>query len=231
MSLPSQARVIEISAPGDAEVLKPAMRPVPVARGHDILIAVRAAGVNRPDVYQRMGQYDPPPGASDLPGLEAAGVVAAVGEAVTRWKVGDAVTALLPGGGYAEYALTHEDHALRVPASSGRSRASENSTHATASRCSAGATASVFGLRGYLTAIAFAGEPTPPTRFSGLTVRRHSQTPSRAQSSASSSSAHCSPMTTPSSAIKLECIMPQWRGWTPSFSVSSREKAVPMIGG
>ena len=116
MSVPSHARVIEISAPGDAEVLKPAMRPVPVASGHDILIEVHAAGVNRPDVYQRMGQYDPPPGASDLPGLEAAGVVAAVGEAVTRWKVGDAVTALLPGGGYADYALTHEDHALRVPA-------------------------------------------------------------------------------------------------------------------
>jgi putative PIG3 family NAD(P)H quinone oxidoreductase len=80
-----------------------------------ILIHVDHAGVNRPDALQRAGSYAPPPGASDLPGLEAAGTVAAVGPDVTRWRVGDAVCALLPGGGYAEYAVTHQDHALPVP--------------------------------------------------------------------------------------------------------------------
>jgi putative PIG3 family NAD(P)H quinone oxidoreductase len=80
-----------------------------------ILIAVDHAGVNRPDALQRAGNYAPPPGASDLPGLEAAGIVARVGPGVTRWKEGDAVTALLPGGGYAEYAITHQDHALPIP--------------------------------------------------------------------------------------------------------------------
>jgi NADPH2:quinone reductase len=88
-----------------------------------ILIAVDHAGVNRPDALQRAGSYAPPPGASDLPGLEAAGVVAKVGPGVTRWKEGDAVTALLPGGGYAEYALTHQDHALPVPAGMGMAEA------------------------------------------------------------------------------------------------------------
>jgi NADPH:quinone reductase len=91
------------------------VRPVPAPGHGQIVIRVAHAGVNRPDALQRAGAYDPPPGASDLPGLEAAGHVAAVGPGVTRWSEGDAVCALLPGGGYAEYALTHADHALPVP--------------------------------------------------------------------------------------------------------------------
>ncbi len=110
-----QMRAIEISAPGGPEVLTATTRPVPTPGAEEILIAVDHAGVNRPDALQRAGAYDPPPGASDLPGLEAAGTVAAVGPGVTKWAVGDAVTALLPGGGYAEYATTHQDHALPVP--------------------------------------------------------------------------------------------------------------------
>ncbi|MEE3100009.1 MAG: NAD(P)H-quinone oxidoreductase, partial [Pseudomonadota bacterium] len=81
----------------------------------EILIKVAAAGVNRPDALQRAGNYPVPPGASDLPGLEAAGTVAAIGPGASRWKLGDRVCALLPGGGYAEYALTPADHALPVP--------------------------------------------------------------------------------------------------------------------
>jgi putative PIG3 family NAD(P)H quinone oxidoreductase len=113
--MPDTMRAIEITGPGGPEVLKPATRPVPEPMAEQILIAVDHAGVNRPDALQRAGSYAPPPGASDLPGLEAAGIVARVGPGVTRWKEGDAVTALLPGGGYAEYALTHQDHALPVP--------------------------------------------------------------------------------------------------------------------
>jgi putative PIG3 family NAD(P)H quinone oxidoreductase len=115
MSLPETMRVIEITAPGGPEVLKPARRPVPEPGPGQILIRVEAAGVNRPDALQRAGSYAPPPGASDLPGLEAAGTVAALGPGVTEWSVGDRVCALLPGGGYAEYALTSAGHALPVP--------------------------------------------------------------------------------------------------------------------
>ena len=113
--LPETMRVVEISEFGGPEVLKPGTRPVPTPGAGEILIRVAAAGVNRPDALQRMGNYPVPPGASDLPGLEAAGTVAAVGEGVGRWKVGDKVCALLPGGGYAEYAVTPADHALPVP--------------------------------------------------------------------------------------------------------------------
>lgn len=113
--IPERMRAIEISAPGGPEVLRLTERPVPVPGPGEILIRIAAAGVNRPDVAQRAGTYAPPPGASDLPGLEAAGVVSAVGHGVTAWKPGDRVTALLPGGGYAEFAVTHQDHALRVP--------------------------------------------------------------------------------------------------------------------
>src|SRR6056297_1317575 len=116
-------RAIEISEPGGPEVLIPTTRPVPEPMAEQILIAVDHAGVNRPDALQRAGSYAPPPGASDLPGLEAAGVVAKVGPGVSRWKEGDAVTALLPGGGYAEYALTHQDHALPVPKGMGMAQA------------------------------------------------------------------------------------------------------------
>ncbi|MBI1219786.1 MAG: zinc-binding dehydrogenase [Rhodobacteraceae bacterium] len=115
MSLPVTMRAIEISRPGGPEVLVPCTRPVPVPGAGQIVIAVAYAGVNRPDALQRAGSYAPPKGASPLPGLEAAGTVAAVGSGVDRWKVGDAVCALLPGGGYAEYALTAAAHALPIP--------------------------------------------------------------------------------------------------------------------
>ncbi len=115
MTLPAVMRAIEISQPGGPEVLQPVERPVPEPMAEQILIAVDHAGVNRPDALQRAGSYAPPPGASDLPGLEAAGRVAAVGPGVTKWAVGDAVCALLPGGGYADYVVTHQDHALPVP--------------------------------------------------------------------------------------------------------------------
>jgi len=114
-ALPETMTVIAISEPGGPKVLKPETRPVPRPQGGDILIRVRAAGVNRPDVAQRSGAYPPPPGASDLPGLEVAGTVAAVGPDVRRWRVGDQVCALTPGGGYAEFCLTHESNALPVP--------------------------------------------------------------------------------------------------------------------
>ena len=116
MALPDTMRAIEIARPGGPEVLTPATRPVPVPGPHEVLIAIDHAGVNRPDCLQRAGAYDPPPGASDLPGLEAAGTVAAVGAAVSRWDAGDRVCALLPGGGYAEYATCPADHALAIPA-------------------------------------------------------------------------------------------------------------------
>ena len=113
--LPTTMRAIEITAPGGPEVLQICERPVPEPAQGQVLIKLAAAGVNRPDALQRAGKYAPPPEASDLPGLECAGTVAAVGPGVNRWSVGDAVTALLPGGGYAEYALTHQDHALEIP--------------------------------------------------------------------------------------------------------------------
>ncbi|HMQ92473.1 MAG TPA: NAD(P)H-quinone oxidoreductase [Amaricoccus sp.] len=113
--IPAEMRVVEIATPGGPEVLRLATRRVPKPGAGEILIRVRAAGVNRPDALQRAGAYAPPKGASDLPGLEAAGEVAAVGPGGSAWAVGDPVTALLPGGGYAEYALTHQDHALPVP--------------------------------------------------------------------------------------------------------------------
>ena len=108
-------RVVEIAEPGGPEVLRLAERPRPVPGAGEILVAVDYAGVNRPDALQRAGLYPAPSGASDLPGLECAGRVAAVGPGVTRWAEGDAVCALLPGGGYAEFAVAPADHALRVP--------------------------------------------------------------------------------------------------------------------
>ncbi|MFU0504992.1 NAD(P)H-quinone oxidoreductase [Pseudaminobacter sp. NGMCC 1.201702] len=107
---------VAISVPGGPRVLKPERRDIPVLDAGEILIRVRAAGVNRPDVAQRKGAYPPPPGASDLPGLEVSGEVAALGEGVARWRVGDTVCALTPGGGYAEYAKVHESNALPLPA-------------------------------------------------------------------------------------------------------------------
>lgn len=108
-------RAVEISKPGGPEVLTLCERPVPLPGAGEIVIKVAYAGVNRPDALQRAGMYAPPPGASDLPGLEASGTVAAVGPGVSRWAVGDRVCALLPGGGYAEYVATSAAHALPVP--------------------------------------------------------------------------------------------------------------------
>lgn len=113
---PDAMNAVEIAAPGDADQLQMTRRPVPVPRHDEILIRVAYAGVNRPDVLQRQGSYAPPPDASDLPGLEASGEIVGMGAGVTRWKKGETVCALLPGGGYAEYVACHADHALRVPA-------------------------------------------------------------------------------------------------------------------
>lgn len=115
MTLSHTMTAIEISQPGGPEVLKPVTVPIPVPGHGQIVIRVAYAGVNRPDALQRAGLYAPPPSASPLPGLEASGTVVALGPNVTRWSIGDKVTALLPGGGYAEYAVTHEAHALPVP--------------------------------------------------------------------------------------------------------------------
>jgi len=115
MSLPATMRAVEIAGPGGPEVLRLATRPVPTPGHGQILIRLAFAGVNRPDALQRAGLYAPPPDASDLPGLEGAGEVAAIGPGVTRWQAGDAVCALLPGGGYAEYVVCNADHALPIP--------------------------------------------------------------------------------------------------------------------
>jgi NADPH2:quinone reductase len=116
MTLPNIMRAVEISQPGGPKVLRACERPVPQPSAEQILIAVDYAGVNRPDALQRAGSYNPPKGASDLPGLEASGTVAAIGASVSKWAVGDKVCALLPGGGYSEFVLTHQDHALPIPA-------------------------------------------------------------------------------------------------------------------
>ena len=113
--LPQTMRAVEIARPGGPEVLTPVTRPVPRPAAGEIVIAVDHAGVNRPDALQRAGAYDPPKGASDLPGLECAGIVAATGPGVARWSVGEPVCALLPGGGYAEYAACPAEHALPLP--------------------------------------------------------------------------------------------------------------------
>jgi len=108
-------RVIEISRPGPPEVLVVASRPRPEPAPGEVLIEVRAAGVNRPDVAQRMGKYPPPPGASDIPGLEVAGTIVALGPAVAGWQVGDEVCALVAGGGYAEFCAAPSGQCLPVP--------------------------------------------------------------------------------------------------------------------
>jgi NADPH2:quinone reductase len=113
-ALPAQMTAIGIKASGGPDMLVPEKRPVPVPGDGEILVKVAAAGVNRPDVMQRMGLYPPPPGAPDIPGLEIAGEVVALGPNVKRWKLGDRVMALVVGGGYAEYCLAHESHALPV---------------------------------------------------------------------------------------------------------------------
>ena len=106
---------IEISEPGGPEVLKPATRPVPQPAAGEVLIRVAAAGVNRPDCLQREGNYAPPPGTTNIPGLEVAGEVISVGDGVTEWNDGDQVTALVAGGGYAEYVAAPSPQCLPVP--------------------------------------------------------------------------------------------------------------------
>jgi len=114
-NLPERMRAIEIKQPGGPEVLVAAERALPVPKAGEILVRVAAAGVNRPDVLQRSGNYPVPKGASDLPGLEIAGEVVACGDGVSLWKPGDRVCALTPGGGYAEYCTTPEVQALPIP--------------------------------------------------------------------------------------------------------------------
>ena len=113
--IPNKMRAIIADKPGGPEVLTVVERPVPTPGPGEILVKVAAAGVNRPDVLQRQGAYNPPPGAPDVLGLELAGEVAALGEGVKLHAVGDPVTALVPGGGYAEYAIAHESNALPIP--------------------------------------------------------------------------------------------------------------------
>ena len=114
-ALPATMMCVEIKQPGGPEALVPAMRPLPQPKSGEVLIKVAAVGVNRPDLAQRAGTYPPPAGASDLPGLEAAGTVAALGDGVSGWKVGDALCALTPGGAYAEYCTAPAPQCLPVP--------------------------------------------------------------------------------------------------------------------
>ena len=114
--LPETMTGIVIRGKGGPEVLEPAELPIPAPGAGQVLIKVEAAGVNRPDIQQRLGAYPPPPGHSPLPGLEVAGAIAAVGPGVTRWQPGDRVAALVNGGGYAQYCLAEEPVALPVPA-------------------------------------------------------------------------------------------------------------------
>src|SRR5688500_9556727 len=113
--IPREMKAVEITRPGGPEVLAPATRPVPAPKPDEILIKVAAAGVNRPDVLQRSGNYPVPPDASDLPGLEVAGEVVATGSRASLWSTGDRVCALVHGGGYAEYCVAPEVQALPVP--------------------------------------------------------------------------------------------------------------------
>jgi putative PIG3 family NAD(P)H quinone oxidoreductase len=114
--LPTSMSCIAIREPGGPEVLVPQQQPMPSPAEGEILVKVMAAGVNRPDVLQRKGLYPPPKGTSEIPGLEIAGEVVAIGRNVTRWKQGEKVMALVGGGGYAEYCLAFEGHALPLPA-------------------------------------------------------------------------------------------------------------------
>ena len=116
-------RAIEIVEPGGPDVLRPVVMSIPKPNRNEVLIRIAFAGVNRPDVLQRAGSYMPPPGASDLPGLEASGTIFAIGQNVTNWAIGDEVCALLPGGGYAEYAVTQASHCLPVPKGMGLEQA------------------------------------------------------------------------------------------------------------
>jgi len=113
--LPPDMTAIEIAKPGGPEALQPARRPVPAPGAGEVLIRVVAAGINRPDILQRQGGYPPPPGASDIPGLEVAGRIVAVGDGTEPWQVGDPVCALVAGGGYAEYCIAPAAQCLPLP--------------------------------------------------------------------------------------------------------------------
>ncbi len=115
MTIPKTMRAVEITQPGGPEVLKLGTRSVPQPKAGEVLIKVEAAGVNRPDTMQRTGHYPVPPGASDIPGLELAGSIVALGEGVKEWRVGDMVTALVQGGGYAEYCTAPAPQCLPIP--------------------------------------------------------------------------------------------------------------------
>jgi NADPH2:quinone reductase len=115
MTLPAEMNAVEITSPGEPGVLKLGKRPMPTIADHEVLIEVAAAGVNRPDVLQRKGMYEPPPGTTDIPGLEIAGRVAAAGAGVKGLKVGDRVCALVAGGGYAEYCAAPDAQCLPLP--------------------------------------------------------------------------------------------------------------------
>jgi NADPH:quinone reductase len=115
MTLPREMTVVEIAAPGGPEQLKTAVRPIPQPGEGEVLVRVEAAGVNRPDVMQRQGRYPPPPGASDLPGMEIAGEIVALGAKVSGLSVGDKITSLLPGGGYAAYAIAAAPLCMPIP--------------------------------------------------------------------------------------------------------------------
>ena len=114
-AIPETMACIEIAEPGGPDVLHPATRPVPQPAPDEVLIAIQAAGVNRPDCIQREGNYEPPPGVTDIPGLEVAGKIAALGKDVAGWKAGDKVCALVAGGGYAEYVTAPALQCLPIP--------------------------------------------------------------------------------------------------------------------
>lgn len=114
-ALPENMQAIEIAEPGPPDVLRPVTRPIPEPAPGELLIQVNAAGVNRPDVMQRTGMYPPPPGASDIPGLEVSGTVVKLGSNTSRWKTGDRVCALVAGGGYAEYVTAPWQQCLPIP--------------------------------------------------------------------------------------------------------------------
>ncbi len=121
--VPEAMTVIEISSPGGPEVLVPATRPTPAPQAGEILVRVAAAGINRPDVMQRQGKYPPPEGVTDIPGLEIAGIVAAVGDGVGDWATGDSVCALVAGGGYAQFCIAPAPQCLPVPGALGLTEA------------------------------------------------------------------------------------------------------------
>src|SRR5204863_8722557 len=115
MNLPATMKAVELSSPGGPEALKLTARPVPQPQEGEVLIEVAAAGVNGPDIMQRKGLYPAPAGASDLPGLEVSGEIVRLGERASRWRVGDTVTALTNGGGYAEYCVADARLCLAIP--------------------------------------------------------------------------------------------------------------------